>query len=206
MLPPRHGRDARHRASGFIASELRSNMHPRPGAARSPQHHKSVRATRAEPRFARIWSRTAIDRVPPWPDGEPGTHRPERGGARSGRYGNVSCYPVAQTAAERSGRTLTQPPGAGGRNFFSRERYVLCLGGGGGSHLARHGLGSIHPPPLFVEAGGCARAVRTVGASCVGSGTSPAQWARGTDVTRSCNWTADSQSAVGRETVSLATC
>src|SRR5437762_12819880 len=35
LLPSRHGRAARHRASGFMASELRFNMRPRGSVARA---------------------------------------------------------------------------------------------------------------------------------------------------------------------------
>src|SRR6266576_1880377 len=42
LLPSRHWRSARHRASGFIASELRSKMYSGPRVARSGRHHRSA--------------------------------------------------------------------------------------------------------------------------------------------------------------------
>ena len=52
-------------------------------------------------RYRATRRRMAIDRVPPRPGGELPTRRPERGGATSRRYGNVSCHPRGHTRGGR---------------------------------------------------------------------------------------------------------
>ncbi len=113
--------------------------------------------------------------------------------------GTVTAQPVPRL---RRGTRLLECSGSGIR----RARLIRCVERIGptvtmprayGVAVSRARRGSIHPPPLFVERGGVARE-RLVWWERTSSGAAQLRHngPRSADVTGSCNWTADYQTAV----------
>src|SRR6266516_4172952 len=150
---------------------------PRPGtrrtAAFSSFGHAILNATSAT-----TWTGTVT--AQPVPRLRRGTRLLECSGSGIRRARLIRCV-------ERIGPTVTMPRAYGVAVSRARGRGVaVCLG-----------RGSIHPPPLFVERGGVARE-RLVWWERTSSGAAQLRHngPRSADVTGSCNWTADYQTAV----------